>query len=121
MKIEKTSIDRIREAYRSATQRVEGAEAFEKAVVEKSGATDGTGPHPPPGASKLPPGGASEVAVREAATPEVRAADIVARTPDVREDRVAELKRRIEAGEYRVDAEAVAARLLTSGVLDEGE
>ena len=34
-------------------------------------------------------------------------------TPDVRAAKVAELKARVEAGEYQIDSKAIAAKLLT--------
>ena len=37
---------------------------------------------------------------------------IAAQTPDVREERVAELKRRIAEGSYQIDADSVADRLV---------
>lgn len=45
---------------------------------------------------------------REAA----RARELASRAPDVREERVAELKRRIAQGGYHVDADAIADRML---------
>lgn len=41
-----------------------------------------------------------------------KAAAVARATPDVREDRIAELKKRIAAGEYKVDAEAVADKMM---------
>jgi len=41
-----------------------------------------------------------------------RAHKIAASTPDVREDKVAELKKRIADGNYRVDADKVADRMV---------
>lgn len=41
-----------------------------------------------------------------------KAAAIAAATPDVREDRIAELKKRIASGEYNIDADAVADKMM---------
>jgi negative regulator of flagellin synthesis FlgM len=41
-----------------------------------------------------------------------KAHSVAAATPDVREDRIAELKRRIASGEYKVDSEKVAEKML---------
>ena len=42
-----------------------------------------------------------------------KAHSIAAATPDVREDRIAELKKRIAAGEYKIDSEKVAEKMLS--------
>jgi negative regulator of flagellin synthesis FlgM len=41
-----------------------------------------------------------------------KARETAANTPDVREEKVAELKRRIQSGQYKVDADAVADRMI---------
>ncbi len=41
-----------------------------------------------------------------------KAKEVAANTPDVREEKIAELKKRIAAGKYKVDTEAVADRLV---------
>lgn len=55
-------------------------------------------------------------------SPELKDAEtirkIIASEPDVREDKVAELKTKIEPGQYRIDYEAVADKLVDS-FLDE--
>lgn len=49
-----------------------------------------------------------------------RAKDVAMSAPDTRDDKIAELKRRIAAGSYQVDAKAVADRMvdehLSSGI-----
>lgn len=42
-------------------------------------------------------------------------------TDPARDTRIEELKARIDAGEYSVDSESIAERLLASGVMAEGE
>lgn len=44
--------------------------------------------------------------------------DVVAGTPDIREDRVAEIKARIQAGTYDVTAEELAQKLIDLGIAD---
>ncbi len=44
--------------------------------------------------------------------------EILDQTPEIREDRIRELKNRIERGEYRVDAYAVADKLLRTLLQD---
>jgi negative regulator of flagellin synthesis FlgM len=41
-----------------------------------------------------------------------KAKEVAASTPDVREEKVAELRRRIQSGSYSVDANAVADRMV---------
>jgi flagellar biosynthesis anti-sigma factor FlgM len=43
---------------------------------------------------------------------------IVQDTPDVRRDKVKKLKKRIEQGSYRVDADRIAERMLEEGLQD---
>jgi len=43
---------------------------------------------------------------------------IVQDTPDVRQDKVAKLRKQIEQGRYKVDAERVAERMLEEGLKD---
>ena len=42
-----------------------------------------------------------------------RAHSVASATPDVREDKIADLKKRIADGSYRVDAEAVADKMIS--------
>jgi negative regulator of flagellin synthesis FlgM len=42
----------------------------------------------------------------------------VAETPEIREDRVSELKARIENGTYRVSAEDIASKMVGESLLD---
>lgn len=41
-----------------------------------------------------------------------KAKAVASETPDVREEKIAELKRRIAAGTYKVDAEAISERMV---------
>ena len=41
-----------------------------------------------------------------------KAREVAASAPDVREEKVAELKRRIQSGMYKVDADAIADRMI---------
>ena len=64
-----------------------------------------------------PPGGGDTIVhlsdtSREATREAQRIKDIIAAAPDVREDRVAELKAKIDSGNYRMDADAVADKLV---------
>ncbi|MCX6131079.1 MAG: flagellar biosynthesis anti-sigma factor FlgM, partial [Proteobacteria bacterium] len=48
-----------------------------------------------------------------------RAVEIARNTPDIREDKVADLKRRIDSGEYKADAGNIADGMLREAVRDE--
>ena len=48
-----------------------------------------------------------------------KALDIARSTPDVREDKVLELKKKIESGEYKVSSENIADGILREAVKDE--
>ncbi|MBC7660369.1 MAG: flagellar biosynthesis anti-sigma factor FlgM [Chitinophagaceae bacterium] len=49
----------------------------------------------------------------------LKALDIARGTPDVREDKVAELKKKIESGEYKVSSENIADGILREAIKDE--
>ncbi len=49
----------------------------------------------------------------------LKALDIARGTPDVREDKVADLKRKIESGDYKVSSENIADGILREAVKDE--
>ena len=55
---------------------------------------------------------------REISEARAKAMDIARNTPDVREDRVAEIKKRIADGTYQVDAGAVADGKLREAIKD---
>lgn len=48
-----------------------------------------------------------------------KALDIARKTPDVREDKVSELKRKIESGDYKVSSENIADGILREAIRDE--
>ncbi len=48
-----------------------------------------------------------------------KAVEVARGTSDIREDRVADLKRRIEAGEYKVDAGQIADGMMREAIRDE--
>ncbi len=56
---------------------------------------------------------------KEMAESRKKAMEIAKNTPDIREDRVADLKKRIEAGEYKVDAGNIADGMLREAIKDE--
>lgn len=55
---------------------------------------------------------------RELADARKKAFDIAKATPDIREDRVAELKRQIQAGQYQVDPGKIADGIAREALLE---
>ena len=55
---------------------------------------------------------------RELADARKRAFDIAKATPDIREDRVAEIKRQIQAGTYQADPEKIADGIGREAILE---
>lgn len=53
-----------------------------------------------------------KASISSKARDQARAREIASRTPDVREDRIAELKQRIAQGRYHIDADAIADRMV---------
>ncbi|MEN9724022.1 MAG: hypothetical protein RJB38_2008 [Pseudomonadota bacterium] len=64
--------------------------------------------------------GATKAEISSKAKDLAKAKEVAGQAPDVREDKIAELKARIAAGKYEVNAQAVADRLvdehLSSGI-----
>ena len=84
----------------------------QEASIEKSKAKENGGkPFAPEltSAQKLP---GSEVEISERAQLLKKANEIVHQTPEIRKERVEELKAQILAGTYRVDAGSIADKLL---------
>lgn len=100
--IDRIGTNKAREAYaaRAAETKAARRTDCERAVTGPGGTSAGE---------------AEAVAVSEGLRQIQRAAEAVRSSPDVRSDRVAELRRLIEAGEYHVPAEKVAAKLLGLG------
>lgn len=102
--IDRIGTNKARDAYASRTE--------ESRATQRTDRERGA-----PGATGAPAGDSKPVAVSEGLRTIQRAAEAVRSSPDVRADRVAELRQRIETGEYHVSAEKVAAKLLG---LDDG-
>jgi negative regulator of flagellin synthesis FlgM len=60
--------------------------------------------------------GDAETTISEKGKEFAQAKQIASDAPDVREDKVAELKRRIASGKYQIDNEAVADRMVDEHV-----
>ena len=76
-------------------------------VAEGKKASEQAGPEPAAGGSQ------DAVVHLSRASQDVRLAEsIIADAPAVRDDKVAEIKARIEAGEYRIDHAKIASRMV---------
>lgn len=49
----------------------------------------------------------------------MKAQQALANLPDIREDKVAELKDRIDEGRYRIDSEGIAAKMIREGLSEQ--
>ncbi len=57
-------------------------------------------------------GGAGQATISSKAKEANKAFSVAAAAPDVREDRVAELKKKIQAGTYKINSDLIADRLV---------
>jgi negative regulator of flagellin synthesis FlgM len=48
-----------------------------------------------------------------------RAKELIDSLPDIREEKVAEIRARIEAGEYQIDGEKIASKMIEEALLNE--
>ena len=55
----------------------------------------------------------------EASTAKQKALDIAMNTPDIRMDRVEELKARLKNGEYKIDSEKIAEGIVREALIDD--
>lgn len=60
-----------------------------------------------------------QVNISQGAAEYQKLSELVAKTPEVRMELVADLKRKIESGNYDVDGEQVAEKLIRSTLMDE--
>lgn len=85
-------------------------------------AKDAAPVQPSPAALKQPPAKSADVNIssgaRDRADASQRAFDIAKNTPDIREDRVAMLKKQIEDGTYKIDSGKIADGMMREAILD---
>jgi flagellar biosynthesis anti-sigma factor FlgM len=67
---------------------------------------------------QAPPAGDAIVRLSEASREAQRIKEIVTSQPDIRADKVASAREKIEAGEYAVDYEGVADKLVNASIED---
>ena len=60
--------------------------------------------------------GVDRVSLSPQARELLKAQQSLASLPDVREDKVAEIRTRLEAGDYRIDSEAIAEKMIREGL-----
>jgi negative regulator of flagellin synthesis FlgM len=59
------------------------------------------------------PAGAAKAEISDKAKDLAKAHAVATAAPDVREDRIAEIKRRLNAGEYKIDSDAIADKMIS--------
>lgn len=121
MKIRGSQQSRIRELYKKAAQEVQTSGTQFSKAVETAGRkssldvprTEG------PGKKSVQGTGAGDSMDKVEAKTEDYACQVVAQAPDIREARVNSIAEAIRNKTYKVDYEAVAERMLASGILDD--
>jgi flagellar biosynthesis anti-sigma factor FlgM len=130
LKIRGSQAERIRALYKKAARSVQTSETpFAQAVGEANDIKSIKKPKDAPevsgtrGSRSESPGAAQyeDVLARVDERAEEVAVQAVARAPDIRKAKVEALAEAIKKGTYGVDYEAVAERLLASGVLDDND
>jgi negative regulator of flagellin synthesis FlgM len=93
-------------------------------IYQRQVESTGAGARATPGRRTASPDGggrrADSVTLSERAQGLQRALTVVTGLPDVRNDRIAELRARLASGDYHVDADEIAQRMLEERVEDEG-
>jgi len=89
-----------------------GADVKSTKQAERAGAVEGDKKKAGTGASTAADPGAANTTISSRAKDAARAKQAADAAPDVREEKIAELKRMVAAGKYKVDAEAVADRMV---------
>jgi len=112
----------IKELYKSLTHRVEGTKGEFKSAVQSAGVAEKQIATDPGAKSSGSIGRDYDQVLLEADVHSIEfTAQAVHDAPDVREARVSDIADRIKNGTYNVDAEAIAEKLLASGVLSESD
>lgn len=122
MKIKGSQSERIRELYKKATQGVKtSGTQFSEAVKEAAGKKTGevSKSSSKPSAKNVSEARYDDVLAQVDAKTEEFAVKTVAGANDVRKAKVDAIAEAIKNKTYKVDYEAVAERLLASGVLDD--
>ncbi len=102
---------KVNQSGNSPVQSSESKKAGRATVAQKTEATKKTEGAAKPEAAKIAPGSA-RAEISGKAKEMVKAKSVAEAAPDVREEKIAELKRRIQAGTYSVEPEAIADKML---------
>ena len=125
LKVKGSQLERIRELYKKAAQGVKtSGTQFEKAVEEagnKKKVTDISKASSSRGKKAVPEAHYDDVLAQIDAKTEELAAQSVAKAPDIRKAKVDAIAEAIKNKTYKFDAEAVAERLLATGLFDDLE
>jgi negative regulator of flagellin synthesis FlgM len=101
---------KVTQSGNSPVQSSESKKAGRATVAQKAeGAKKTDGASKSEAARTVP--GSARAEISGKAKEMVKAKSVAEATPDVREDKIAELKRRIEAGTYAVEPEAIADKM----------
>lgn len=69
--------------------------------------------------AQLPKGSGDRVSLSPQAREMLAARRTLAALPDIREAKVAEIRSRIDAGDYRIDSQAIAAAMIRQAILED--
>ena len=105
MRVNQTNSPAVQGSDAAATSKAGKAAAAKE--VKKNARTEGTD-----GAAAAGNTSSARAEISAKSREFAQAKAIADKTPDVREEKIAELKRRIAAGQYKVDADAVADRMV---------
>ncbi len=93
---------KIRDANKTALERLQKQDKVGKAKRSRANNVSGSVGKP----------GVDQVSISEKSREIQKLEAVIASTPDIRQEKVEELKEKIEKGEYRVDSREVARRIL---------
>ena len=91
---------------------IQNSELGTSRKTEQSGKTNSRATEKSEGASTVDTSGSANVEVSAKAREMSQASDIASNAPDIREAKIAELKRRIAAKEYNVKPEQIADKMV---------
>jgi flagellar biosynthesis anti-sigma factor FlgM len=124
LKIERSQLERVRELYKKAVHEAKTSETQFSTAVEKAGSKTNEKIAGTAGAQDKAPVSSAQyddLLARVDSQTEELAVQTVARAPDIREARVQAIAEAIKNKTYKIDAEAVAERMLASGIFDDNE
>ena len=103
MRVSQSGNPAVQNSETQATKKSGKSEAASRADSSKKPGTAASAPYT---------GDSARAEISSRAREFAAAKEVASAASDVREDRIAELKRRIESGSYKVDADAIADRMV---------